>query len=106
MNDTATIEHIDAATAIAAAREQACTEEFDEDDDRGREPRTLVHSVTLGIPGVMLGADWDLDDLIRALETATEIVWFDDFFMGHDLAIKTAGGRFLKFAVKRPAVQS
>ena len=92
---------ITADEAIAAATAQAWTEQFDEGEDRGREPRTLIHSVSIG-SGMMLGADWDLFDLVAALHEAQEIVWFDDF-MGHELAMKTADGRVLKFEVKRPA---
>lgn len=103
MNDSG-FEHIDAATAIAAARAQAITEEPDEDYDGDEPPRTTVHSVAIG-GRFLLGADWDLDGVVRELERAQEIVWFDDF-MGHDLGVKTADGQFYKFAVKRPAAVS
>lgn len=83
--------HITPHEAIAAATEHAFTDE---------DGRATVHSVMIGST-LMLGADWDLDDLVKELNRAQEIVWFDDF-MGHELAIKSADGHFYKFAVKRP----
>lgn len=83
------------AEATAAAIAQASTDE---------DGRTTVHSVSIG-SSIMLGADWDLEALVTEINKAVELVWFDDF-MGHDLAMRSAGGQFYKFEVKRPAVES
>lgn len=89
-----TIQLISAEEAIMAATEQAFT------DDEGR---TTVHSVMISTP-IMLGADWDLSELVDELRSAQEIAWFDDP-MGHELALRNGNGVY-KFEVKRPAVAS
>jgi hypothetical protein len=91
-------EHITADEAIAAVKAQAFTITDPDASDCGR---TIVHSVAIGGP-LMLGADWDLDDVVTELWSAREIAWFDDF-MGHELALISAEGRAYKFEVKRPA---
>lgn len=65
------------------------------------EDRVIVHSVTVG-GAFLLGADWDLADVISEIERCAEVGWIDDF-MGHELALVTTGGRAYKFDVTRPA---
>jgi hypothetical protein len=50
---------------------------------------------------LMLGADWDLADLVKEINKAKEVMWFGDF-MGHELALMTTYNRAYKFEVKRP----
>ncbi len=47
------------------------------------------------------GADWDLADAEREIETATAIGWAQHL-LGHDLAIRTAEGKLVYFDVRRP----
>lgn len=77
--------------AKAAATASAFTDE---------DGRTTVHSILLS-GNLMLGADWDLADLIAEIDTSLELMWFDDP-MGHHLAMKSARGLFYKFEVARP----
>lgn len=92
MSDNLNMVEVEKDTAIAAVREAAFT------DSDGR---VIVHSF-LNAPGMMLGADWDLDDVIEEIHKAEALYWFDDF-MGHDLALITLDHKAYKFQVKRPA---
>lgn len=59
--------------------------------------RQIIHCI-----GRICGADWDLDDVVREIETADAVQW-GDHIIGHDLMVKK--GRFLwSFGVKRPEV--
>jgi hypothetical protein len=81
--------------AIAASTAAAFTDE---------DGRTIVHSVMIS-GRLMLGADWDLVDLIKAIIEAKEVMWFEDP-MGHELALMTTDNRAYKFEVKRPEVSA
>lgn len=83
--------------AVAAVRAAAFTESFDEDDDRGREPRTLVHSFTTG--GLMLGADWDLDAVVAFIERSEDRAWCYSL-VKHELIV-AADNRILVFDAQR-----
>jgi hypothetical protein len=89
MSDFTPVTKDDAITAATAAA-------FTDEDGR-----TIVHSVMIG-GRLMLGADWDLVDLVTEINRAKELMWFEDP-MGHDLALMTTDNRAYKFQVKRPA---
>ena len=55
----------------------------------------IVHS-----QGSFIGADWDLDGVIAAVQTGTRIAWGDG--IGHDLAVKLDDGRWMTFQVPHP----
>lgn len=65
--------------------------------DTTPKPRRVIHSMRGG-----LGADWDLDGAIAAVESAREVAWVDHL-LGHNLAVREADGRIVHFEVKRPA---
>lgn len=84
--------------AVAAARAAAFTENFDEDDDRGREPRTLLHSFTTS--GFNIGADWDLEGVIDFIERSEDRAWNPRVFARHELLVLT-DGRLMSFDAQR-----
>ncbi len=84
----------DIEQAKTAATAAACTD---------NEGRTTLHSILEST--FMLGADWDLSDVLDAIDQAEGVYWFDDF-MGHDLAVITADHRACKFEVKRPSPEA
>lgn len=66
-------------------------------DGEGKVPggRRLVHSL-----GRIFGADWDEAGVIEYVRGAERVVWGDGG--GHDLAVKGADGRWMKFQVPHP----
>lgn len=59
------------------------------------EGRTIVHCLAGWI-----GADWDLDAVLREIESADDVRW-ERGPMGHDLMART-GRRYRQFHVKQP----
>lgn len=51
------------------------------------------------------GADWDLEGVVEAIQSAREVQWADGSFMGHDLGVHTKNDRIVRFAVTRPQVE-
>jgi hypothetical protein len=85
--------------AIAAARAAAFTESFDEDDEEsGREPRTLLHSFTTS--GIAIGADWDLDGVVDFIERSEDRAWNPHIMFGHELLVVT-DDRMIAFDAQR-----
>lgn len=84
--------------AVMAARAAAFTEQFDEDEDVGREPRTLLHSFTTGT--FAIGADWDLDGVIEFIERSEDRAWNPNMGFGHELAV-VADNRLMAFDAQR-----
>lgn len=78
--------------AIAAATAAAFEVTDPESQDFGRK---ILHCLS------GFGADWDLDAVIEAIRTASDIAWLDHF-LDHDLAVLNDEGRLRCFAVKRP----
>lgn len=63
--------------------------------------RKRIHSVLGGI-----GADWDLDEVLAAIDSAVEVRWGDGF-MDHDLLVVVPNdglaGRYLVYAFQVPS---
>jgi hypothetical protein len=72
---------------IDAVREQAFTV-----DDGSR----IVHCFV----GAFIGADWDVEDVVREIEKAADVKWIGHL-LGHDLAVLTAEGNVRCFQVTR-----
>ena len=49
----------------------------------------------------MFGADWDLDEAVEFVQSASRVGWLPDLFMGHDL-IAYRDGREIRFDVRIP----
>lgn len=79
--------HLSKQDAAEIARAAAFTDEED--------GRTTLHSFLGGI-----GADHDLDSVLKHIEAADEVAWADHLFH-HDLAVRL-GGRIYRYDVQRP----
>jgi hypothetical protein len=75
--------------AVAAARAAASPTE---------EGRTVLHCFA----GGFIGADWDIEEVVKEIERAREIGWVPHL-LGHNLAILTHEGRIRHFQVPAPA---
>lgn len=66
-------------------------------DGDGRIPgeRQVIHSRRGGI-----GADWDLESVLEAIDTADRVSWVKSLF-GHDLIVEK-GERAVAFEVRKP----
>lgn len=59
--------------------------------------RLIIHS-----QAGAFGADWDLDDVLAAIDKAESVQWGRSP-VGHDLVVTEPGGRVVCFDVTRPA---
>lgn len=89
----------DRSEFIEAAKAQAFTMTDPESSEHGR---TLIHC-----QGSVCGADWDLDGVLSAIESADLVRWNTQSFagavLGHQLEVRE-GDRRWAFAVRRPEV--
>lgn len=85
--------YLDVSEAIRAVRDAAFTPEDSGEDQ-------TVHTI-VGGGSIMLGADWTLDGAVDAIRTSIERGWVDHL-VGHDLAVREAGGRVVYMDVHRP----
>ena len=85
--------NINIETADRDEAKRLATEQATSEDDR-----QIIHSVSIGGP-FMLGADWDLAEVLAEIDTADEVMWFNDP-MDHNLATKR-GLNVYKFEVTR-----
>lgn len=96
MNDTDKREHVK-----HLVREAAFDTKKDCEHCRGTGEvaggRLIIHS-----QAGAFGADWDLDDVLAAIDKAESVHWQQSIF-GHDLVVTEPGGRLVSFDVKRPA---
>ena len=89
-NDSDRTQYIDAATR------QAFVVDDDSVEDGGR---AIVHCFSGS-----LGADWDLEAVVKAIELAESVCWTDTLaakILGHPLEVVTTDGRTLLFQVRR-----
>ncbi len=85
-----------AAARAAAWPEHAKCEACDGTGESKTVARHLVHSVGGGF-----GADWNLEQVLEAIDSAAEVAWVDGF-VGHNLAVRLPDGHAYAFQVPHP----
>lgn len=68
--------------------------------DRGGEHRPMKREIIHCLMS-FTGADWDVEDVLRCIETASAVEWCNR--EGHDLAVTGPDGRRYYFGVPKPA---